>query len=205
MYGGVVPGTGALSQNTTSDAAWCARSCCKKETEVSGCCRLRAAGLRPRPFRHRPRRRSWPSRHSGGWSSPPAPGCREHPLPVGQVNACLVRGPLHGRLERHLLRRCQGGGDPPGCAKASAAGPSRRNTVSQLPAVCGLRPGAAATRAVDQPWSASHSACHRSRLRGGGARYMRCHGRTASAVCRDFSLLHGFLQVPPWLCFRSER
>lgn len=38
---------------------------------------------------------------------------------------------------------------------------------------------AAATWAAGQPWSASHSACHRSRSRGVGARYIR--SRTVAA------------------------
>src|SRR5262249_52805204 len=95
------------------------------------------------------------------------------PVPVGQAKLHGGRWRLHRRLQRGLLVRRQGGGAPPLCANASAAGPLRQKRATQSPIVCGSRASASATSAADQPRASSHSACQRSRSRGVGARYIR--------------------------------
>src|SRR5205823_10970938 len=102
------------------------------------------------------------------------------PVPVRQVEACLPRRRLDRCLQPGLLPPVEGGGEPPVCSKANAAGPFRPNAASHSPIVCGSRSSASATWAADQPRATSQSACHRSRSRGVGARYMRSRAWRAS-------------------------
>lgn len=103
-------------------------------------------------------------------------------VPVGHLNARSARGPLHRSLQLRLLRWRQGRGEPPVCAKVSAAGPYRRMVVSHPPTVWGSRLSAAPIRAAGHPWSASHTACQRSRSRAVGARYS-CSRTTSASTC----------------------
>ena len=66
------------------------------------------------------------------------------PVPVGQFNARLLRKLLHRPLQRRLLCRFEGGGEPPVCSKIRAAGRPSPKAEAHLPMVCGSRSSASA-------------------------------------------------------------
>ena len=99
------------------------------------------------------------------------------PVPVGQSNARLQRQLLHRRPSTPLVAPRPTRGEPPVCSKTSALGPPSAKARVSIFSVIGLwrghpapglraRPSAAAV----QPWASNHTACHRSRSRGVGAR-----------------------------------
>ena len=61
--------------------------------------------------------------------------------------------------------------------------PSRALRLTHVPMVWGSRSSASATAEEAQPWAKSQRACHRSRSRGVGARYMRSR-RSPTSSCR---------------------
>ena len=77
------------------------------------------------------------------------------------------------------------GGGPPDCSKASALGPPSENASAHWPMVWASLSNARATAAAVQPRASSHSACHLSRSRGVGARYIR--RRTSASSIRHRS------------------
>ena len=77
----------------------------------------------------------------------------------------------------------EGGGEPPDCSKPRAVGPALPKAVTHVPMVWGSRSSASATAEEVQPWAKSQRACHRSRSRGVGARYMRSR-RSPTSSCR---------------------
>jgi len=116
------------------------------------------------------------------------------PVPVSRLKPSSTRRRLHGRLQLAPLHRVKGGGEPPVGSKVMLVGPSRQNRVRHSPTVCGSRSSAAATLAAVHPCANSHSACHRSRSRGVGARYTSvltagrpsCHRTSACVISPSF-------------------
>ena len=73
-------------------------------------------------------------------------------------------------------------GEPPVCSKTTASGPPWANALTHSPMVWASRSKARPTAAAVQPCVSSHTACHRSRSRGVGARYIR-RRTSASSMC----------------------
>ena len=171
---------------------------------------LRPPPVAPRPgVRHTPPRRlpAWPRRPSGNVSSAvsgqiptgavvqaTAAARREpeafldkpthhFPVPIRQAYACLFGQRLYRSLQLGLLVPVEGGGEPPDCSKPRAVGPALPKAVTHVPMVWGSRSSASATAEEVQPWAKSQRACHRSRSRGVGARYMRSR-RSPTSSCR---------------------
>jgi hypothetical protein len=109
--------------------------------------------------------------------------------PFGLLPQCDVEGheglplgwALPGRppsVEREPLDRGRGG--PPLRSKPIALGPASPKVASHWPIVWGSRSSASPTRASDHPRLNSHKACHRSRSRAVGARYIRSRSPRSS-------------------------
>ena len=81
--------------------------------------------------------------------------------------------PLHRSLQLGPLLHVQRGGEPSLGSKTSALGPPSANALTHWPIVWASRSNAWVTAAAVQPCASSHTACHRSRSRGVGARYIR--------------------------------
>jgi hypothetical protein len=124
------------------------------------------------------------------------------PVPVGKLEPDLLRGPLDRRLQLGLGCLVEGGGEPPVCSKASAAGPSSEKASSQLPIVWASRSRASATWAWESPRDSSQRACQRSRSRGLGARYTASRTRRTSICQRSksatISLIGGISRPRQW-------
>src|SRR6476646_3794158 len=119
------------------------------------------------------------------------------PVPIRQVHPDLRRGHLDGYLQPGLRLGIQGGGGPPVCSNASAVGPSRPNASSQWPIVWASRSSSSATLAAVQPWANNQTACHRSRSRGVGARYIRSRTWRRSRPQRASHSLLPVILSPP--------
>lgn len=90
------------------------------------------------------------------------------PVLVSHRDPLIPGRHLDSRLQCGLGLRCQGGGEPPVCLKASPAGPDWRKRSTHPPTVWVSRSKASATWAWDQPRASNQRACPRSR--GVGAR-----------------------------------
>ena len=144
------------------------------------------------------------------------------PVPVGQLDTCLLRQLLHRRLQLLPLPLVKRGGDPPDCSNIRAAGPPSPKADAHRPMVCGSAPapppsplpsspGPAARRRTTAPapgaWAPGSSA---------GARpwhpsKSRCislapitnpsltPGKANSAPSPIYPM---FLRISPWLWFR---
>ena len=118
---------------------------------------------------------------------------RQFPIPIRQVNAHLLGRPLDCSLQLGLLVPVEGGGDPPLCWKARAVGPWSLKAATHVPMVWGSRSNASATATVVQPRAKSQRACHRSRSRGVGARYIRSRTSPISSCHRSRSCAMSFI------------
>jgi len=109
------------------------------------------------------------------------------PIPIRQADASPFGQCLHHSLQLGLLLPAEGGGEPPDCSKARAAGPLSLKAATHAPMVWGSRSSAPATADAVQPLAKSQRACHRSRSRGVGARYMRSRTSPTSSCHRSRS------------------
>ena len=109
------------------------------------------------------------------------------PVPIRQVDACLFGQRLDRSLHLGLLVSVEGGGEPPDCSKSRAAAPPLPKAVTHMPMVWESRSSASATADAVQPWAKSQRACHRSRSRGVGDRYMRLRTSPTSSCHRSRS------------------
>ena len=109
------------------------------------------------------------------------------PVPISPVNSCLFGQSLYRSLQLGLLDLVEGGGDPPLCSKARAVGPLSLIAATHVPMVWGSRSNASATANAVHPWAKSQRACHRSRSRGVGARYIRARTSPTSSCHRSRS------------------
>ncbi len=87
------------------------------------------------------------------------------------------------KLGPHGLLPLQEGDDAP----RGGMGPAELGAVTHVPVVWRSRSSASATADAVQPWAKSHRACHRSRSRGVGARYMRSRTPPTSSCHRSRS------------------
>jgi len=111
------------------------------------------------------------------------------PVPIRQVDTCLFGLSLDLSLQLGLLVTVEDGGDPPLCTKARAVDPLSLKAATHAPMVWGSRSNASLTANVVQPRAKSQSACHRSRSRGVGDRYIRCRTSLTSTCHRSRSCL----------------
>ncbi len=125
------------------------------------------------------------------------------PVPVGHSDARLRRQFLHRCLQLPALLHVQRGGEPPVCSKTSALGPPSAKALTHWPMVWASRSKARPTAAAVHPWANSHTACHRSRSRGDGARYIRRLTSASSPPAADHCSSNPPISCIPYFPLRS--